>query len=365
MSTSLSRVRTTQAQSQAQKAQIQQACRNCLQPGHRIAVCTELCTACANPPCGVIPSQCPVYIATKAEEKNAPRRKGKDKKESKVVKVSDIPATAGKAQTCSYCEAVLPSKTKLFKHLEELHGIVSNSTVPIEKIVLLFGWINAVTASHGAAVDDDVWKKDGNLRADYIGEVENKAFEALVNAIGEVDEFTGLSFHPSIYVYLSIYLYIYISSFFLSCPCIPPFLSCLQLFCTDVIRNYLSLHSPNIGSHDGNSTLKGMTGSSSCAARASWILGQESSCHASCETICLTAKKLLGREVNDWIQAVNSKLEAHAESKLRIIARQSIPANTELNCEVFCSQRLYGELMKNQIDFYYILLPHKVEYQYI
>ena len=216
MSTSLSRVRTTQAQSQAQKAQIQQACRNCLQPGHRIAVCTELCTTCANPPCGVIPSQCPVYIAKKAEEKNTPRRKGKEKKEAKVVKISDIPATAGKAQTCSYCEAVLPSKTKLFKHLEELHGIVSNSTVPIEKIVLLFGWINAVTASHGAAVDDDVWKKDGNLRADYIGEVENKAFEALVNAISEVDEFTGLSFHPSIYPYLSIYLCIYLYVFLLS-----------------------------------------------------------------------------------------------------------------------------------------------------
>ena len=97
MSTSLSRVRTTQAQSQAQKAQIQQACRNCLQPGHRIAVCTELCTTCANPPCGVIPSQCPVYIAKKAEEKNTPRRKGKEKKEAKVVKISDIPATAGKA----------------------------------------------------------------------------------------------------------------------------------------------------------------------------------------------------------------------------------------------------------------------------
>ena len=89
-----------------------------------------------------------------------------------------------------------------------------------------------------------------------------------------------------------------------------------------------------------------MTGSSSCAARASWILGQESSCHASSETICLTLKKLLGRDTNDWINAINEKLAGYTGAKLRVLARQSIPTNAELNCEVYCSQRLYGEYRK-------------------
>ena len=36
--------------------------------------------------------------------------------------------------------------------------------------------------------DQDVWKKDGNLRANYIGEVENAAYDSFVRAIGTVDE---------------------------------------------------------------------------------------------------------------------------------------------------------------------------------
>ena len=96
-----------------------------------------------------------------------------------------------------------------------------------------------------------------------------------------------------------------------------------------------------------------MTGSSSCAARASWILGQESSCHASSETICLTLKKLLGRDTNDWINAINQKLVTHEGSKLRVLARQPIPTNAELNCEVFCSQRLYGEDRKSRFHTTY------------
>ena len=118
------------------------------------------------------------------------KKKGKEKEASTAAGKCDVPPTPGVPQTCSHCEAILSSKTKLFKHLEEVHGIVSNSTVPIEKAVLLFGWINT-SALNTTSVDVDIWEKEGNLRADWISEVENASFEALANAICEVDEITG------------------------------------------------------------------------------------------------------------------------------------------------------------------------------
>ena len=118
-------------------------------------------------------------------------KKIKERELSKTSKkFSDVPPTPGVPQTCTHCKATLASKTKLFKHLEEVHGIISNSTVPIEKAVLLFGWINT-SALNDITADTDVWEKEGNLRADWISEVENASFEALANAICQVDEITG------------------------------------------------------------------------------------------------------------------------------------------------------------------------------
>ena len=121
------------------------------------------------------------------------KKNGKEREES-GKQGSNAPPTPGVPQTCLHCKAILPSKTKLFKHLEEVHGIISNSTVPIEKAVLLFGWINT-PALDDTTVDADVWKKEGNLRADWIGEVENASFEALANAICEVDNITGIAYY--------------------------------------------------------------------------------------------------------------------------------------------------------------------------
>ena len=50
-----------------------------------------------------------------------------------------------KSCICSICEAVIASKTKLFKHLEDVHGMTNPNAKPC-KCVLLVGWL--ATARH-------------------------------------------------------------------------------------------------------------------------------------------------------------------------------------------------------------------------
>ena len=93
-------------------------------------------------------------------------------------------ATGGVEQACSVCAEILPSKTKLFRHLETSHGILGTSSVPLEKVVLLVGWVSP----HGDD-EEDIWQKDGTLNAKWIDdELESFVREALVSAIVVVDE---------------------------------------------------------------------------------------------------------------------------------------------------------------------------------
>lgn len=46
-----------------------------------------------------------------------------------------------KSCICDQCQLVLSSKTKLFKHLEDVHGIENQNNIKPCKCVLLVGWL--------------------------------------------------------------------------------------------------------------------------------------------------------------------------------------------------------------------------------
>lgn len=125
--------------------------------------------------------------------------------------------------------------------------MLGTSSVPIEKAVILVGWIRRETQQTSSSEGDpDEWMKDGLLSANWVQlEAEDFVNAALLAAITSEDESTG----------------------------------------------------------DYASSLRGLSRSSSCAQRASYALGQELSCNAACETFALQLKKLLGRDVHDWIAA--------------------------------------------------------------
>lgn len=261
-----------------------QACRNCQKPGHRIRDCVELCMTC-QPSCGMTSSRCPQYLATASpgnDDRNGRQRK-KVKPTKPAPRCSTIPPTKGVEQCCSECHHVFASKTKLFKHLEEVHNILGSSADKGEKVVLLVGWMSSDVR---LADDDDadVWKKDGTLNADWVNtDAEDKTLELLTTAIASVDD----------------------------CALVK-----------DAIR--------------------GLSRSSSCAQRASYSLGQESSCNASCETFTVQIKKLLGRPVGEWLAAINSFLPKN----IRVLGRQALPAAAhDFHAEMLCSQRLYEYML--------------------
>ena len=208
---------------------IPQACRNCKLPGHRIKACLELCISC-EPSCGVKPSECPQYLAGAntgyVRQRKAPK--------AAAVQQPEHTRTKGVEQKCSECSEVFPSKTKLFKHLEVSHGVLGTSSIPFEKAILLVGWINGVD---GEEYDEsDVWKKDGNLNAEWNSQgADGKVLDLLVTAIASVDEIADLK-----------------------------------------------------------DAIKTMSRSTSCAQRAAYSLGQEISASASCETFSVMVRKLLG-----------------------------------------------------------------------
>lgn len=156
------------------------------------------------------------------------------KKPKQAKPDTNVNKTKGVEQCCSECSEVFASKTKLFKHLEVVHSVLGTSSVPFEKALLLVGWMNA---AEGNEEDDaDVWKKDGTLNADWTSaETDDKVLELLISAIATVDE---------------------------SIP---------------------------------SRAIKSMSRSTSCAQRASYSLGQEVTCNASCETFAVQVKKLLGK----------------------------------------------------------------------
>ena len=73
---------------------------------------------------------------------------------SELSETASFVPTAGTAVKCSICGAGLPSKRKLFAHLEEVHDFVNENAKPV-KVGCLVGWIRYVTdlcAYHTRAV---------------------------------------------------------------------------------------------------------------------------------------------------------------------------------------------------------------------
>lgn len=162
---------------------------------------------------------------------------------------------------CIECHQTFSSRTKLFKHLE-VHGVAGKERT--EKFVILVGYkVDSLLNVH----ESDVWVKDALLEHNWSSGSDDIC-GLIAKAIRKADSSVGDG-------------------------------SVSETKCS----------------------FKGWSRASSCAQRASYILGQEEGCHVSCEVFCMTHLKLLGRDAGDWIDSVNSFLP----STIRVLSRQNLP----------------------------------------
>ena len=64
-------------------------------------------------------------------------------------------------QSCEYCQENFPSKTKLFKHLGQYHGVESKSSLLVRprKAVILVGWLSEEWSYN----EEEKWLGDNNI----------------------------------------------------------------------------------------------------------------------------------------------------------------------------------------------------------
>lgn len=201
----------------------------------------------------LLPSMSESEVTKKRGRRGKHFAKDKEIRKEKATKPS-VP-TSGKPATCTLCGAELTSKTKLFKHLEEEHGL-DNGNVKPEKVVVLFGW-------KSLHLDDtEVWVKETN---DIV--IKDEATSSIETELSRA-----------------------ISTFEKASP-----------------------------EELENGRLKGFSRASSCSQRASHALGMENSNHACCDTICFQSTTRWRGQETIWLDGVNALLPAHLRVLSRVV----------------------------------------------
>lgn len=145
---------------------------------------------------------------------------------------------------CNICALVLPTKTQLFKHLEE-HGFTSLYAKP-ERVVLLFGW-----TSYACQSQDRTFKDAISFDAEN-DTVENQIFRAIYAVENGLTSMAD---------------------------------------CPDVVER------PRAVSRSSNSIHK-----------SGHIVGMEASSHGSCDTMCFHSAKRWRGDATQWMALVNAFL---------------------------------------------------------
>ena len=186
---------------------------------------------------------------------------------------------------CNICNSEFPSKSQLFKHLEDEHGLENAHSKPC-KVVLIIGWLAGLSESSSL---DDEWIKEAPLAGSAGYETEAQKFEFLIlEAIHDVD-FPNETFKV-------------------------------------------------------NDRPKGFSRCSSSSGRASYLLGVEEGCHRACEVICYQGKRLVGGKDAEpgWIDAVNAKLP----TSILILVRHTLPSSSaDFHAEAYCSQQVFEYML--------------------
>ena len=188
-----------------------------------------------------------------------------------------------KKASCKLCSMEFPSKTQLFRHLEEEHGLESSTSKQC-KVVLLVGWLAAPPCQ------TDEWVKEGTLTV--------TGYESDVEAIEKV----------------------------------------LFEAITATDDEFCSGQGSNPPTTD---RLKGFSRCSSSVARSCYLLGVEDGCSRSCDTICYPGRRLQGENMKaieaQWITAVNEKLPA----SIRVLMRYTLTSATaDFHAECHFSQQV-------------------------
>ena len=188
---------------------------------------------------------------------------------------------------CEICKGTFPTRNSLFKHLKN-HGFIDRDRIKLEKSVLLVGWISEKRAT------DSAWLKDGNLSHKWSEEIDFIE-KSIWQALCEYDKQNGF-----------------------------------ENGCDDRL-------SP-----------KGYSRGSSCAQRASYLLGEEETCHGACDVLCFPANPTPDNE-DIFIDKINILLPPN----VRVHARFPLSSKgaSDFHAESTCSHRRYEYLLPLNVLF--------------
>lgn len=182
---------------------------------------------------------------------------------------------------CSICYLSLPSKTQLFKHLEN-HGYDSLYIKP-DRVVILFGWLSSTTVENDHRLKDLQPTSIVDTAADAI---ENEIFRAIYAVENEVDNMTEV---PA------------------------------------------TVERP-----------KSLTRSSTVTHRADYIVGIEAASHGLCDTMCFLSSKRWKGSQDEWLERVNLFLPCHIRVLNRKVLPASA---SDFHAHTSCTQRIFEYLL--------------------
>lgn len=203
-----------------------------------------------------------------------------------------MPAIEAKTCICSMCDASLPSKSALFKHLEQVHSYVNPNAKPC-KVAILIGWL-----SH-TLEDNDAWVRDLSQ-----------------NTAGENWDDMAMNTNPTrALVETAVFAAIY----------------AMETPCT--MEEALALPVSTIRP-------KSVT-RASCHSRAVDPEGLESSTSGLADLFCVLLKRPPGEE-QAWLDQINTLLPAD----IRALQCRLLPANgSDFHSNVSCTQQKYEVIL--------------------
>ena len=201
--------------------------------------------------------------------------------------------TEAKEVTCNICETVLPSKSKLYKHLERDHGYISDRPVPI-RIALTVGWISQVNEDMDDYLVDSTQNSGG--------------VEHMIDVVGDEENEVGRTKRD------------------------------VERSLFDAIVNVFGAHIMDHSSLNTTTNRPRALTRSSQLERSTVPIGIERTSHSLADVFCFQLEHPLGRNENAWVQELNKALPPH----IHIMSCRVLPGKgNTFNATLSCSQRKY------------------------
>ena len=251
----------------------------------------------------------------------------KEEKLRKVIENCSKPGaiTEGTATSCSICNDNFTSKTKLFKHLESMHGYC-NGTPKLNKYIILLGFISIADTdsinwqiSEWTCMNDNIDLSDNNE-----GKMEAVEVGPMINGVRTVYDETTLRVDATLIAAMNL------------------------LETAEGGDDMCALTTSDIDKYRSfDRRPKGYMRGSLSSQRSTNVLGVEESMSALCDVVSVQAIRSKHSDV-EWITKMNEILLPH---NMRVLERVMLegPAAAEFNAENACSQRVYEMLIPLEI----------------